>query len=84
MARHNGVIKNQTLSHICFDTNRTGMEDEVNGERMKAQPVREQNKRGGPASQRSHPKPSPTLQLYEDWRLTPIVPILQYHFAVVR
>ena len=25
------------------------------------------NKRGGPASQRSHPKPSPTLQLYEDW-----------------
>jgi len=44
MVRHNGAIKNQTLSHICFDTNRTGMEDEVNGERMKAQPVREQTK----------------------------------------
>jgi len=59
MARHNGVIKNQTLSHICFDTNRTGMEDEVNGERMKAQPVREQNKRAARFS-----KPSPTAQPY--------------------
>jgi hypothetical protein len=35
-------------------------------------------KMGGPASQRSHPKPSPTQQIYEDWRVTPIVPILQY------
>jgi hypothetical protein len=39
-------------------------------------------KRVAPASQWSHPKPSPTQQLYEDWRVTPIVPILQYHFGV--
>jgi hypothetical protein len=27
--------------------------------------------------------PSPTQQLYEDWRLTPMVRILQYHSGVV-
>jgi hypothetical protein len=62
------------------------LENEVNslhwGERVKnAGTMRKQ--RGGPTSQRSHPKPSPTLQLYEDWRTPAIVPILQYHFAVV-
>src|SRR5579862_766263 len=41
-------------------------------------------KRGGPASQRSHPKPSPTQQPYKSWRTPPIVRILQYHSSVVR
>src|ERR1700745_4018050 len=49
---------------------------------MEAQPT--QTKRGGPASQRSHPKPSPTPQPYKSWRTPPIVRILQYHFGVVK
>ena len=45
---------------------------------MKAQRVRAQTRRVAPASQRSHPKPSPTRQPYKRWRTPPIVRILQY------
>jgi hypothetical protein len=45
--------------------------------------VRAANKRGGPASQRSHPKARPAQQPYKRWRTPPIVRILQYHSGVV-
>src|ERR1700752_1266672 len=45
---------------------------------MKAHRVRSGNRRGGSASQMSHPKPNPTQQPYKTRRTPPIVRILQY------